>query len=170
MASRQRTARPRPFTSEIRDHPGVAAGYSKTPLWKKLALRPGDRLLLLDAPRAWSVGELPDGVRVARERRSTGRDSPAAAIIAFFRDLAALSVGIPATAPRIFPDGGIWAAWPRRAGGHQSDIRDQDIRDIALPLGLVDVKVVAIDQDWSGLRLVWRRELRDTAAPPPRSG
>ena len=60
------------------------------------------------------------------------------------------------------------AAWPRRAAGHESDIRDQDIRDLALPLGLGDVKVAALDQDWSGLRLVWRKERR--AASPARPG
>ncbi len=56
-------------------------------------------------------------------------------------------------------------AWPRRAGGHESDIREQDIRDAALPIGLVDVKVAAIDEDWSGLRLVWRTELREGPRP-----
>lgn len=59
-------------------------------------------------------------------------------------------------------------AWPRRAAGHESDIRDSDIRDLALPLGVVDVKVAAVDEDWSGLRLMWRRELR--GASPSRPG
>ena len=56
--------------------------------------------------------------------------------------------------------GAVWAAWPRRAGGHRSDITDNVIREYALPIGLVDVKVAAIDDDWSGLRLVWRVENR----------
>jgi hypothetical protein len=58
-------------------------------------------------------------------------------------------------------------AWPRRAAGHLSDIRERDIRDLALPLGLLDVKVAALDEDWSGLRLVWRRERRQTSGATP---
>ena len=61
---------------------------------------------------------------------------------------------------RAFPDGAIWLAWPRRAGGHDSDITDNVVRAHALPLGLVDVKVAAIDADWSALKLVWRKERR----------
>ncbi len=82
-----------------------------------------------------------------------------------FQDLRA---GVPELGHRIFPAGAIWVAWPRRAGGHESDIREQDIRDLALPLGLVDVKVAALDEDWSGLRLVWRKEHRE--GPLPSSG
>ena len=63
-------------------------------------------------------------------------------------------------ARRIYPAGALWVAWPRRAGGHRSDITDTVIRGHALPIGLVDVKVAAIDNDWSGLRLVWRTEHR----------
>ena len=63
-------------------------------------------------------------------------------------------------ARRIYPAGALWVAWPRRAGGHSSDITDNVIREHALPIGLVDVKVAAIDDDWSGLRLVWRVENR----------
>ena len=63
-------------------------------------------------------------------------------------------------ARRIYRAGALWVAWPRRAGGHSSDITDNVIREHALPIGLVDVKVAAIDDDWSGLRLVWRVENR----------
>jgi hypothetical protein len=68
-------------------------------------------------------------------------------------------------ARRIFPAGGLWLAWPRRAGGHDSDITENGLRDVALPLGIVDNKVAAIDEDWSGLRVVWRVEHR--AGPVP---
>ena len=61
---------------------------------------------------------------------------------------------------RIFPAGAIWVAWPRRAAGHASEVTENLIRDRALALGLVDVKVAAIDTDWSGLKVVWRKELR----------
>ena len=57
-------------------------------------------------------------------------------------------------------DGALWLAWPRRAGGHRSDITDNEIRAVVLPLGLVDIKVAALDDDWSGLKVVWRKELR----------
>ncbi len=135
------------------------AGYSKTPLWKKLGLREEARLLLVDPPDGWSVPDLPRGVRSGSQRGPHAAET-ADIIVAFFRDGAGMAEGVQALAPRIFPAGAIWVAWPRRAGGHTSDIREQDIRDVALPLGLVDVKVAALDEDWSGLRLVWRREHR----------
>jgi hypothetical protein len=142
------------------------AGYAQTPLWKKLGVRPEDRLLLVGAPAAWSVPELPAGVQRRAETFAEGCDAGADVAIAFFAALADLREHAPKLAPRIFPAGALWVAWPRRAGGHDSDIRDQDVRDAALPLGLVDVKVAALDRDWSGLRLVWRRELRHTSKPP----
>jgi hypothetical protein len=81
-------------------------------------------------------------------------------IVAFFRELGRLRAPVPGLAERIVADGALWIAWPRRAGGHTSDITDNDIRAAILPLGLVDVKVAALDDDWSGLKVVWRRELR----------
>jgi hypothetical protein len=138
----------------------VPAGYSKTPLWKKLGIRPGAGVVLLDAPQGWSVPELPAGAASASELRSEERGEAAELVIAFCRNAAALAAALPALAPRIFPDGAIWIAWPRRAGGHDSDIHDEDIRRTAIPLGLVDNKVAAIDEDWSGLKLVWREERR----------
>jgi hypothetical protein len=142
------------------------AGYSKTPLWRKLGVRPEDRLLLVEPPPAWAVADMPDGVQTSSETLSDGATEPADVVIAFFGALAELRAGVAELAGRIFPAGALWVAWPRRAGGHDSDIRDQDIRDVALPLGLVDVKVAALDDDWSGLRLVWRRELRHTSRLP----
>ena len=77
-------------------------------------------------------------------------------IIAFFRAEAELPGRLPDLARRVFPAGALWVAWPRRAAGHASDITDNVVRRHALELGLVDVKVAAIDDDWSGIRLVWR--------------
>jgi hypothetical protein len=135
--------------------------YPRTPLWKKLGVRPGDRLLLAGPPPAWSVANLPEGTRCTSETsRASGAD-PADVVIAFCGALADVRERVPQLAGRIFPAGALWVAWPRRAVGH-----DSDIRDVALPLGLVDVKVAALDEDWSGLRLVWRRELRHTSRPP----
>jgi hypothetical protein len=143
-------------------------GYSGTPLWKKLGVKPDGRLLLLGAPPRWSVGALPAGASEAvaepsaSARASTVESAGGAGdvTIAFVSSRAELAGAIEPLAQRIFPEGALWVAWPRRAGGHASDIREQDIRDLALPLGIVDVKVAAIDEDWSGLRLVWRKQRR----------
>jgi hypothetical protein len=130
------------------------AGYSGTPLWKKLGLKQGRRLLTSGAPPGWRLPEQPEGVAVAPLEQGPAEATGSAdeVLIAFFATRA-----------------------QRRAAGHESDILDQDIRDLALPLGLVDVKVAAIEEDWSGLRLVWRRELRSGAVgaitpPAPAAG
>ncbi len=144
------------------------AGYSATPLWKKLGVREGSSLLLLDAPRGWSVADLPEGVASTVESSGDGIGAaPADVIVAFHSALEAMRRNLPLLGRRIFPAGAIWMAWPRRAAGHESDIREQDIRTVALPLGLVDVKVAALDEDWSGLRLVWRTELRQASPATP---
>jgi hypothetical protein len=144
------------------------AGYSATPLWKKLGVRPGSRLLLLGAPRGWTVADLPEDARSAREALVRDSEAPAELMVAFFSSLGELREHLPQLAHRIFPAGAIWVAWPRRAAGHESDIREEDIRTAALPLGLVDVKVAALGEDWSGLKLVWRKERRH--ASPAASG
>lgn len=127
------------------------AGYSGTPLWKKLGLKEGHRLTLVNAPDGWAVPDLPDGVELG-----DGGD----VVVAFQRAAAELESGIDGLGQAIFPHGSLWIAWPRKAGGHDSDITENGIRDVVLPLGLVDVKVAAIDNDWSGLKIVWRRERR----------
>jgi hypothetical protein len=135
------------------------AGYSQTPLAKKLGIKPGTTLVLDEAPPRWAVPDLPEGVVAAAD------GDPADVIVAFFRESAELHDRLPALARRIFPAGGLWLAWPRRAAGHDSDITENGLRDLALPLGIVDNKVAAIDEDWSGLRVVWRIERR--SGPPP---
>jgi hypothetical protein len=140
-----------------------SAGYSGTPLWKKLGLKPGGRLTLLDAPEGFTVGDLPDGATIAREGARAGRTSAAELIVAFCGELVAVRKGVERLSARIHPDGALWVAWPRKAAGHESDVSEQAIRDAALPLGLVDVKVAALDEHWSGLRLVWRKERRDAS-------
>lgn len=141
------------------------AGYSAKPLWPKLSFKPDAEVLLIDAPPGWSIPGAPEQLGLARETTGERASASAQAVIAFFRTLAGLREGLPPLAERIFPDGALWIAWPRRAGGHESDIREQHIRELALALGLVDVKVAALDDDWSGLRLVWRVERR-RASPP----
>ena len=125
-------------------------GETGTPQARKLGLKPGQRVALDNAPDGWRLREPPDGLQ------EPGEDGPADVIVAFFRAEADLPGRLPALARRIFPAGALWAAWPRRAAGHDSDITDNVVRRHALDLGLVDVKVAAIDEDWSGLRLVWR--------------
>jgi hypothetical protein len=130
--------------------PANAAGYSGTPQARKLGLKPGQRVAFDSAPDGWDLLDPPDGLRLP------DADGGADVVLAFFRAEAEIALRLPALARRVFPAGAVWAAWPRRAAGHVSDITDNVVRRHALDLGLVDVKVAAIDEDWSGLRLVWR--------------
>jgi hypothetical protein len=143
-----------------------SAGYSGTPLAKKLGIKPESAVALLDAPKGWSIPGLPSGVEVRR-----GRDVKRAAdvIVLFVRDAAALAAETARVVAAVPADGALWVAWPRRAGGHVTDVTEQSLRDQLLPTGLVDNKVAALDDDWSGLRFVWRKELRTTALPGRRS-
>jgi hypothetical protein len=125
---------------------------------RKLGLKPGQRVVLDAPPPGWAFADPPGGLELA------GTPDAADVIVAFFSRAAEIGLRLPGLAERIFPDGAIWAAWPRRAGGHTSDITDHVVREHALALGLVDVKVAAIDDDWSGLRLVWRKENRGSRA------
>jgi hypothetical protein len=143
------------------------AGYSGTPLWKKLGVKPGMTITLLGAPRGWSVPDLPQGAGARRESMGAAGESTLELAVAFFRERSALEAAIAGLVRRIFPAGALWVAWPRRAAGHESDIRDTGVRALALPLGVVDVKVAALDEDWSGLRLLWRRELRGASCSRP---
>jgi DUF3052 family protein len=128
----------------------MTAGYSGTPQARKLGLKAGHRVALDEPPEGWSLREPPDGLR------APDADGVADLIVAFFHAEADIAERLPSLARRIYPAGALWAAWPRKAAGHDSDITDNVVRGHALELGLVDVKVAAIDDDWSGLRLVWR--------------
>ena len=130
-----------------------ATGYSGTPQLRKLGILPG---------RSWDVDGEPEGWRFETAPDPEARivEGPVDIVLAFVPTRAALLPTIERHEERIRPAGAIWIAWPRKAGGHVSDLAEQDIRDAALPRGLVDVKVAAIDHDWSGLKIVWRRERR----------
>ena len=123
-------------------------------MWKKVGLKENQRLALVDAPEDWAMPDLPSGVEVA------GGLQEADVVIAFHREAAELTARVEALGRAIFPDGMVWIAWPRKTGGHRSDITENGIRDAVLPHGLVDVKVAALDDDWSALKVVWRRERR----------
>ena len=128
----------------------MPAGYSATPQARKLALKSGQRLALDHQPAEWRLTDPPiDMIHV-------GPSEAADVIISFFSKAEDLEGRLPDLVQRIWPDGALWIAWPRRAGGHESDITDNVVRQCALALGVVDVKVAAIDDDWSGLRFVWR--------------
>jgi hypothetical protein len=132
----------------------ASAGYSGTPLARKLGIKAHHRVVLRGAPAGWAVPDLPEGVRVVT------RAVHADVVVAFFHQAAPLAAEVARLGEAIAPDGSLWVAWPRRAAGHASDITDNVVRQVALPLGLVDVKVAAIDNDWSALKLVWRTEER----------
>jgi hypothetical protein len=125
-----------------------------TPQARKLGLKPGMRVALDAPPRGWRLTDPPD------ELLAPDEDGAADLILAFFPASAEIVERLPVLAPRVFPAGTVWALWPRRAAGHVSDITDNVVRACALELGLVDVKVAAVDEDWSGLRLVWRARHR----------
>lgn len=135
----------------------MPVGYSGTPLVRKLGIKPDARVGLIGAPEGFdhTLGELPPGARV--RRRLAGR--PLDVIVAFHSRRAVLERRLPALANALGPAGGLWIAWPKRASGVPTDLTDSVVRNLGLAGGLVDNKVCAIDQVWSGLRLVYR--LRD---------
>ncbi len=134
-----------------------AHGYSGTPLPRKLGLKAGMRVAWPGAPDGFAdlLGELPGGVTVKRRA-----SAPLDLAVVFVTRRAALNRRLPGLRAAIAPDGAVWAAWPKRASGVATDMTEDVVREVALPLGLVDVKVCAIDDTWSGLRLVIRKELR----------
>ena len=131
------------------------AGYSATPLVRKLGIKPGDAVALLGAPSGWAIADLPADVRLRTQARGSFD-----VVLAFLTRRAQVERRLPVLRRTIRSHGGLWLAWPRRAAGHQSDITENALRAIVLPSGLVDVKVAALDEDWSALKFVWRKELR----------
>jgi len=129
-------------------------GYSGTPLAQKLGITEGITLALLMAPTGWAI-DLPADVVV--KRRAGGH---ADVVVAFFTAAAMLEKRLDSLGAMVFPAGGLWIAWPKKASGVATDLGDNAIRAAALPRGLVDNKVCALDATWSALRLVWRRENR----------
>ena len=108
----------------------------------------------MGAPRAFAVPGLPSGARVRRSA-AAGAD-----VTLWFVRRAAELAGVSEFTLRLGPTDALWVLWPRRAAGHQSDVTDEEVRAAVLPTGLVDVKVAAVTEDWSGLRFVWRKERR----------
>lgn len=138
------------------------SGYSGTPLAKKLGIKDGHTVAVLDEPagfRSWLAPLTAD----VRFRKSIGRSPDV--VIVFATEAATLRRHMVNATPAIFPDGAIWAAWPKKSSKVPTDITEDTVREIVLPLGLVDNKVCAITDVWSGLRVVWRKELRTQRVP-----
>ena len=141
------------------------AGYSGRPLAQKLGIKQGHKLLLVGAPANWHVPDLPDDVEIRRRPGALrAGDVRADIMIAFYGSAAQFAETGPGLVQQLGANASLWVAWPRRAGGHESDMTDQLLRDVLLPIGVVDVKVAALDQDWSGLKFMWRRENREGLA------
>ncbi len=135
----------------------AVTGYSGTPLPIKLGIKEGSVVAFPGAPPEFeaALGAFPDGV--VTKRRAV---APLDVVVAFFVRGSDLDRRLERLARAIFPDGGLWIAWPKRASGVATDLTEDVVRELALPLGLVDNKVCAIDTTWSGLRLVHRLENR----------
>lgn len=135
----------------------MPAGYSQRSLVEKLGIKPGTRIAIVDAPREYSktLGKLPAGVTVANVARG-----PLPFIHFFVVDRTVLEKQLPALVRALEPAGALWISWPKKASGVATDVTEDVVRAVALPTGLVDVKVAAIDDVWSGLKLVRRLEHR----------
>jgi len=133
------------------------AGYSKTPLAAKLGIKPGSVVCAVNPPAGYLdlLAPLPENARVVHKLKGE------ADIIHFFSaDRDELERSLPQYLKQIRQNGMIWISWPKKTSGMPSTITEHVVREIALPLGLVDVKVCAVDEVWSGLKLVIRLENR----------
>jgi hypothetical protein len=132
---------------------GAPAGYSGTPLLRKLGITPQARLGLIGAPAGFDevLGALPPGVVVRRRLRGSFD-----VLVAFATRRAELERRLPSWRAALDQAGGLWVAWPKRASGVPTDLTDGVVRELGLAGGLVDNKVCAIDATWSGLRFVYR--------------
>ena len=133
----------------------MTVGYSGTPLHRKLGVKPDSKVLLAAAPPGFALDEVPAGAVV--HQRATGNGYDVAVV--FCPDIRRLEARFGPMAERITTAGALWIAWPKRASGVATDLDENVVRDVGLREGLVDVKVIAIDDTWSGLKFV--RRLRD---------
>ena len=140
------------------------AGYSGTPLPQKLGIKPGAIVVLIDAPEHYRklLGQIPSGVNFAT--RPVGNTK---FVHVFAKERRALEKHLQSLRGKIAEDAAIWVSWPKKSSGVPTDITEDVIRSVALPIGLVDIKVCAVDEIWSGLKLMIRRENR--RLPPPQS-
>lgn len=130
--------------------PGAMAGYSGAPLLKKLGIKPGAVVALVGAPEGFA---LPEGVRVVRRARGEY-----GLILLFARSRADLGRRLPAAQKALAEKGGLWIVWPKKTSALAGDLTQQAVREIGLARGLVDYKICAVDETWSGLLFGWRRK------------
>jgi hypothetical protein len=135
----------------------ASSGYSGTPLAQKLGIKNGHRVAVINAPHEFALGVLPTGVTLYL---SLAGKAMLDVLVVFVTRRAEMTTRITSSRPRMQPAAGLWIAWPKKASKVATDITEDTVRDVALPTGLVDNKVCAIDEIWSGLRLVIRKELR----------
>ncbi|MCW2991061.1 MAG: hypothetical protein JWM73_1655 [Solirubrobacterales bacterium] len=135
----------------------MSAGYSGTPLVKKLGFKAGHSVSYVNPPEnlAELLGELPDGVRVLSDL-----EGPLDLIVCFVTERRVFEQRLTALRRALAADGMLWIAWPKKASKVATTMTEDVVRAVALPTGLVDTKVCAIDETWSGLKLVVRKELR----------
>jgi hypothetical protein len=133
------------------------AGYSGTPLTKKLGIKPGSNVFVDGAPMAYEqlLEPMPDDVNV-----QSAIDPSTDVVHLFSTSRAELAVALKRSLGHLRPDAALWVSWPKKASKVPTDITEDTIRDLAIPLGLVDIKVCAVDDIWSGLKLVVRKEHR----------
>lgn len=132
-------------------------GYSGTPLVKKLGIKEGFRVAFVGAPDDFDndLGPLPANVsEIARPQKSMDF------VLLFTKSAAALKRDFPKYAKTLQPNGMLWIAWPKKASGVKTDLSDNNVREIGLAAGLVDIKVCAVTEIWSGLKFVYRVEDR----------
>ena len=137
------------------------AGYSGTPLVKKIGIKQQQRLFFKSAPASFAkdLGPLPDGTELLKAAKP-----PVDVAVLFVKGRAELEKELMPVAEKIASNGMVWVGWPKKSSGVKTDMTEDVVRAVALPQGLVDVKVCAIDETWSGLKLVWRKEKRAAVA------
>jgi hypothetical protein len=142
--------------------PGTAAGYSGTPLPRKLGIKEDFRVALVGVPDGFGreLEPLPDRVRLVRRLPGDVQVDLALLFVTTRRDLARR---FPEVGTHLPPAGALWVAWPKRSSGVASDLTEDVLREVCLPLGWVDTKVCAVTDVWSGLKFVLRKENRPAA-------
>lgn len=140
------------------------AGYSPRPLRDKLGIKPGQRIRIQGAPAGYAetLG-IPDGVRVVDRL-----EAPLDLVQLFVEDARGLARELPRAKRALAPAGALWISWPKKASGIATDVTEDTVRAAALAAGLVDVKVCAVDDVWSGLKLVYRTADRAAVAATAR--
>lgn len=140
------------------------AGYSGTPLPQKLGVTPGLRVVAMNVPRR-SMGVIAEIAAVAPVELKLAASGPVDVILLYCDRRFDLEKGFPKAAARLAPTGGLWVAWPKKSSEVETDLDENIVREYGLGQGLVDNKVCAIDETWSGLRFVVRVKDRPAAGP-----